>query len=51
MTGDIHPLGPRSLPSFVGAVVGSDPLFSKIIFIVILQLHAMTEQMLVTVCR
>ena len=51
MTGDFHPLGPRSLPPFVGAAVGSDPLFSKIIFIVILQLQAMTEQMLLIVCR
>tara|TARA_B100000035_G_scaffold102517_1_gene86946 strand:+ start:360 stop:515 length:156 start_codon:yes stop_codon:yes gene_type:complete len=36
MTGDIHPLAPHSLPPFVGAADGSDPLFSAIIFIVIL---------------
>ena len=36
MTGDIHPLAPHSLPPFVGAADGSDPLFFAIIFIVIL---------------
>jgi len=55
MTGDIHPLAPHSLPPFVGAADGSDPLFSAIIFIVILavlgvgvfylKLHAMPEQL------
>ena len=55
MTGDIHPLAPRSLPPFVGAADGSDPLFSAIIFIVILavlgvgvfylKLHAIPEQL------
>ena len=54
MTGDIHPLAPHSLPPFVGAADGSDPLFSAIIFIVILavlgvgvfyrKLHAIPEQ-------
>lgn len=55
MTGDIHPLAPHSLPPFVGAADGSDPLFSAIIFIVILavlgvgvfylKLHAIPEQL------
>ena len=55
MTGDIHPLAPHSLPPFVGAADGSDPLFSAIVFIVILavlgvgvfylKLHAVPEQL------
>ena len=55
MTGDIHPLAPHSLPPFVSAADGSDPLFSAIIFIVILavlgvgvfylKLHAIPEQL------
>ena len=55
MTGDIHPLAPHSLPPFVGAADGSDPLFSAIIFIVILavlgvgvfylKVHAIPEQL------
>ena len=55
MTGDIHPLAPQSLPPFVGAADGSDPLFSAIIFIVLLavlgvgvfylKLHAIPEQL------
>jgi hypothetical protein len=55
MTGDIHPLAPHSLPPFVGGADGSDPLFSAIIFIVILavlgvgvfylKLHAIPEQL------
>ena len=55
MSGDIHPLAPHSLPSFVGGADGSDPLFSAIIFIVILavlgvgvfylKLHAIPEQL------
>ena len=55
MTGDIHPLAPHSLPPFVGAADGSDPLFSAIMFIVILavlgvgvfylKLHAIPEQL------
>ena len=55
MPGDIHPLAPPSLPPFVGAADGSDPLFSAIIFIVILavlgvgvfylKLHAIPEQL------
>ena len=55
MTGDIHPLAPHLLPPFVGAADGSDPLFSAIIFIVILavlgvgvfylKLHAIPEQL------
>ena len=55
MTGDIHPLAPHSLPPFVGADDGGDPLFSAIIFIVILavlgvgvfylKLHAIPEQL------
>ena len=55
MTGDIHPLAPHSLPPFVGAADGSDPLFSVIVFIVILavlgvgvfylKLHAIPEQL------
>ena len=55
MTGDLHPLAPHSLPPFVGAADGSDPLFSAIIFIVILavlgvgvfylKLHAIPEQL------
>ena len=55
MTVDIHPLAPHSLPPFVGAADGSDPLFSAIIFIVILavlgvgvfylKLHAIPEQL------
>ena len=55
MTGEIHPLAPHSLPPFVGAADGSDPLFSAIVFIVILavlgvgvfylKLHAIPEQL------
>jgi len=55
MSGDIHPLAPHSLPPFVGGADGSDPLFSAIIFIVILavlgvgvfylKLHAIPEQL------
>ena len=55
MTRDIHSLAPHSLPPFVGAADGSDPLFSAIIFIVILavlgvgvfylKLHAIPEQL------
>ena len=55
MTGDIHPLAPHSLPPFVCAADGSDPLFSAIIFIVLLavlgvgvfylKLHAIPEQL------
>ena len=55
MSGDLHPLAPHSLPPFVGAADGSDPLFSAIIFIVILavlgvgvfylKLHAIPEQL------
>ena len=55
MTGELHPLAPHSLPPFVGAADGSDPLFSAIIFIVILavlgigvfylKLHAIPEQL------
>ena len=55
MSGDIHPLAPHSLPSFVGGADGSDPLFSAIVFIVILavlgigvfylKLHAIPEQL------
>ena len=55
MSGDIHPLAPDSLPPFVGGADGSDPLFSAIIFIVILavlgvgvfylKLHAIPEQL------
>tara|TARA_E500000178_G_scaffold71278_1_gene69090 strand:- start:809 stop:1201 length:393 start_codon:yes stop_codon:yes gene_type:complete len=55
MSGDIHPLAPHSLPPFVGGADGSDPLFSAIVFIVILavlgigvfylKLHAIPEQL------
>ncbi len=55
MSGEIHPLAPHSLPSFIGAADGSDPLFSAIIFIVVLmvlgigvfylKLHAIPEQL------
>ena len=55
MSGDIHPLAPHTLPPFVGAADGSDPLFSAITFIVIimvlvigvfyLKLHAIPEQL------
>ena len=55
MSGELHPLAPHSLPQFVGAADGSDPLFSAIIFIVILailgvgvfylKLHAIPEQL------
>ena len=55
MSGELHPLAPHSLPPFVGAADGSDPLFSAIIFIVILavlgvgvfylKLHAIPEQL------
>ena len=55
MSGELHPLAPHTLPPFVGAADGSDPLFSAIIFIVILavlgvgvfylKLHAMPEQL------
>ena len=55
MSGEIHPLAPHSLPPFIGAADGSDPLFSAIIFIVVLivlgigvfylKLHAIPEQL------
>ena len=55
MSGEIHPLAPHSLPPFIGAADGSDPLFSAIIFIVVLmvlgigvfylKLHALPEQL------
>ena len=55
MSGELHPLAPHTLPPFVGAADGSDPLFSAIIFIVILavlgvgvfylKLHAIPEQL------
>ncbi len=55
MSGDIHPLAPHSLPPFIGGADGSDPLFSAIVFIVILavlgigvfylKLHAIPEQL------
>ena len=38
MSGELHPLAPHTLPPFIGAADGSDPLFSAIIFIVILAL-------------
>ena len=55
MSGELHPLAPHTLPPFVGAADGSDPLFSAIIFIVLLavlgvgvfylKLHAIPEQL------
>ena len=55
MSDAIHPLAPHSLPPFVGGADGSDPLFSAIIFFVIiavlgigvfyLKLHAIPEQL------
>ena len=55
MSGELHPLAPHTLPPFVGAADGSDPLFSAIIFIVILavlgvgvfylKVHAIPEQL------
>lgn len=55
MSGYLHPLAPHTLPPFVGAADGSDPLFSAITFIVIimvlvigvfyLKLHAIPEQL------
>ena len=55
MSGDLHPLAPHSLPPFVGGADGCDPLFSAIVFIVILavlgmgdfyrKLHAIPEQL------
>ena len=55
MSGELHPLAPHTLPPFVGAADGSDPLFSAIIFFVILavlgvgvfylKLHAIPEQL------
>ena len=55
MSGELHPLAPHTLPPFVGAADGSDPLFSAIILIVILavlgvgvfylKLHAIPEQL------
>ena len=55
MSEAVHPLAPHSLPPFVGGADGSDPLFSAIIFIVIiavlgigvlyLKLHAIPEQL------
>lgn len=55
MSGDLHPLAPHTLPPFVGGADGSDPLFSAIIFIVViavlgigvfyLKLHAIPEQL------
>ncbi|MDA0651021.1 MAG: hypothetical protein O2876_08485 [Proteobacteria bacterium] len=55
MSEAVHPLAPHVLPPFVGGADGSDPLFSAIIFIVIiavlgigvfyLKLHAIPEQL------
>ncbi len=55
MSGELHPLAPHALPPFVGAADGSDPLFTAIVFIVILavlgvgvfylKLHAIPEQL------
>jgi hypothetical protein len=55
MSGAVHPLAPNTLPPFVGGADGSDPLFSAIIFIVViavlglgvfyLKLHAIPEQL------
>ena len=55
MSGAVHPLAPHTLPPFVGGADGSDPLFSAIIFIVViavlglgvfyLKLHAIPEQL------
>jgi len=55
MSEAVHPLAPHVLPLFVGGADGSDPLFSAIIFIVIiavlgigvfyLKLHAIPEQL------
>ena len=30
MSAELHPLAPHTLPSFIGAADGSDPLFSAI---------------------
>ena len=55
MSEAVHPLAPHVLPPFVGGADGSDPLFSAIIFVVIiavlgigvfyLKLHAIPEQL------
>ena len=55
MSGAVHPLAPHTLPPFVGGADGSDPLFSAIIFVVViavlglgvfyLKLHAIPEQL------
>ena len=55
MSGEIHPLAPHMLPPFIGTADGGDPLFSAIIYFVIvavlgvgvvyLKLHAIPEQL------
>ena len=36
MSAELHPLAPHTLPSFIGAADGSDPLFSAITVILVL---------------
>jgi uncharacterized membrane protein YwzB len=55
MSAELHPLAPHTLPSFIGAADGSDPLFSAITVILVLavlgigigylSLHAIPERL------
>ena len=55
MTGELHPLAPHTLPSYLGGADGSDPLFTAIavtvvvmvlgIGVVYLKIHAIPEQL------
>lgn len=55
MTGDIHPLAPEHLPRFISPSDGSDPLFTMVLWLLVvllmtigvlyLKLHALPERM------
>lgn len=55
MSGDLHPLAPHVLPSYLGGADGSDPLFTGITIFVVamilgvgvfyLKIHAIPEQL------
>jgi len=55
MTGNIHPLAPEHLPAFIGGEGGSDPLFTVVVWLLVilllavgnlyLKLHALPERM------
>ncbi len=55
MTENIHPLAPEHLPGFIGSADGSDPLFTVVVWLLVillmvvgnfyLKLHALPERM------